>query len=126
MFNPPLYAFYGSLRQGMPLYDEFRFSLHYQYSCWLPGYALYSLGEYPYAVRNTDSSERILIEVMKVLDGTTEKRIDDIELQAGYFKEQIRIGEDRIWIYLFDHPTNNLKVKSGDWVTFFRYLKETP
>jgi gamma-glutamylcyclotransferase (GGCT)/AIG2-like uncharacterized protein YtfP len=114
-----LYAFYGSLRRGMRLHKQFKSDLHYVYSAWLRGYELYSLGNYPFAVKSADPSNKILVEVMRVSDKETEKSIYDIEMEAGYYDDKIQIGDDFITIYLFEDAANNLRIESGDWVTFF-------
>jgi gamma-glutamylcyclotransferase (GGCT)/AIG2-like uncharacterized protein YtfP len=115
-----LYAFYGSLRQGMPLFEQFRNALEYQYSVWLPGYELYSLGDYPYAVKSHDNSKKILAEIFRFTDKEVEEKIIQIEFNAGYILEEIRVRGEVVKIFLFEQRTNNLRVESGDWVTFFR------
>ncbi len=114
-----LYAFYGSLRRGMRLRKQFRTDLRYSYSAWLKGYALYSLGNYPFAVKSQDGKHKILVEVTQILHLETEKTIIDIETQAGYQAEKIEVGEDLVTIFLFEQAANNLRIDSGDWVSFF-------
>ena len=103
----------------MRLYQQFKSDLHYLYSAWLPGYDLYSLGNYPYAIKSDDPTHQILIEVMRISDTETEKQIHKIELEAGYYSEEVNIGEDTISIYLFEETANNLRIVSGDWAVFF-------
>jgi gamma-glutamylcyclotransferase (GGCT)/AIG2-like uncharacterized protein YtfP len=114
-----LYAFYGSLRRGMRLHKQFKNSLHYSHSAWLRGYDLHSLGNYPIAVKSSDKSHKILVEVMRISDAETEKSIRDIEMEAGYYAEKIQVGDDLVTIFLFDGAANNLRIDSGDWVIFF-------
>ena len=114
------YAFYGSLRRRMRLHNQFKSDLHYSYSVWLKGYDLYSLGNYPFAVKCFDPSHKILVEVTEVLNAEAEKNIDDIEIEAGYCAEKIQVGNDLVTIFLFDEAANNLRIDSGDWVNFFR------
>ena len=114
-----LYAFYGSLRRGMRLHKQFKNDLQYLYSTWLKGYDLYSLGNYPYAVRSTDQTHRIMVEVMMILDPDTEKTIYKIESDAGYYGHKIMIGDDLVTIFLYELPANNLRIDSGDWGIFF-------
>lgn len=117
--NTSLYAFYGSLRRGMRLHAQFKQALQYEYSVWLPGFDMFSLGNYPYIIKTENASHKILVEVTKVLDEETKKCIHDIEIEAGYIYEKINVGEDEMIIYLFKEPANNLRIESGDWVTFF-------
>lgn len=110
-----LYAFYGSLRRGMRLHNQFKSDL----SVWLKGYDLHSLGNYPFAIKSSDPSHKILIEVTAILNAETEKSIHDIEIGAGYYAEKIQIGGDLVTIFLFEAAANNLRIDSGDWVIFF-------
>ncbi len=114
-----LYAFYGSLRRGMRLHDQFTNDLDYLYSMWLNGYDLFSLGNYPYALESTDPKHKILVEVMMITDPEIEKRISQIEIDTGYYAKEIQLGNERIIIFLFDFPANNLRIDSGDWSIFF-------
>lgn len=114
-----LYAFYGSLRRGMRLHKQFKNDLHYLYSVWLTGYDLYSLGNYPYAIKSTDSTHKILVEVTMVLDVETERDILKIENDAGYYIHKIKLGTDHVTIFLYEETANNLRIDSGDWCVFF-------
>jgi gamma-glutamylcyclotransferase (GGCT)/AIG2-like uncharacterized protein YtfP len=114
-----LYAFYGSLRRGMRLHNQFKSDLHYSHSVWLKGYDLYSLGNYPFAVKSSDPSHKILVEVTEILNGEVEKNIHDLEIEAGYYAEKIKIGDNLVTIFLFEQTANNLRIVSGDWVIFF-------
>ena len=114
-----LYAFYGSLRRGMRLHNQFKNDLHYLYSAWITGYELYSLGNYPYALHSLDPSHKILVEVMRISDPETERVIQKIETDAGYYFKGIQIGDDQVTIFLFEDPANNLRIASGDWGIFF-------
>lgn len=114
-----LYAFYGSLRRGMRLHKQFKNDLCYLYSVWLQEYDLYSLGNYPYAVKSPDPAHRMLVEVMMISDPETEKTIFKIERDAGYYCHKIMIGADQVNIFLYEDPANNLRIDSGDWGVFF-------
>ncbi len=98
---------------------QFKSDLHYVYSAWLKGYELYSLGNYPCAIKSSDPAHKILVEVMLISELETEKNICDIEIEAGYYAEKIQVGDDQVTIFLFEEAANNLRIKSGDWVTFF-------
>ncbi len=114
-----LYAFYGSLRRGMRLHKQFKNDLHYSYSAWLKGYALYSLGNYPFAIKSPNPAHKILVEVTWISDAETERSIRDIEMEAGYYTEKIQVGDDQATLFLFEEAANNLRIDSGDWVVFF-------
>lgn len=113
------YAFYGSLRRGMRLYNEFSDALEYKYSLWLPGYALYSLGPYPCAVKTDDPASKILVEVMRIRTRHAEETIHKIEIDAGYYFVNLEVQSETVGIYLFKEAANYPFVSTGDWVTFF-------
>ena len=113
------FAFYGSLRRGMPLYEQYQSHLVYQFSAWLKSFALYSLGPYPYAIRSTEPSSKILVEVFHIESEHIRQEIETIELKAGYVFEDIDIRGIKSRIFLFTKNGNDPKVISGDWVDFF-------
>jgi len=114
-----MYAFYGSLRRGMNLYETFKPSLDYLYSFWLPGYDLFALTDYPCAVKSNSPSDKILIEVMRVNDDAA-KEIFKIEMNAGYVYRKIKIQNAFVGIFLYESAANYQRVDHGDWVKFFR------
>lgn len=121
MSKTNLYAFYGSLRRGMRLYNQFSSTLHYRHSAWLKGYELFSLGNYPGAVESTRSGAKILVEIFEITDPQVEKELIEIERGAGYYLTQIPMGADTLNLFLYEHDAaNNMRVESGDWVSFFR------
>jgi gamma-glutamylcyclotransferase (GGCT)/AIG2-like uncharacterized protein YtfP len=85
----------------------------------LKGYDLYSLGNYPFAIKSVDPNRKILVELTRISDDETEKSIGDIERQAGYVADKIQLGDDIVTIFLFEDAANNLRIDSGDWVAFF-------
>lgn len=101
------------------MHKQFKNHLHYSHSAWLKRYALFSLGNYPFAIKSSDSAHKILVEVMWISDAETEKSIRDIEMEAGYYAETIQIGDDHVTLFLFEDTANNLRIDSGDWVVFF-------
>jgi gamma-glutamylcyclotransferase (GGCT)/AIG2-like uncharacterized protein YtfP len=113
------YAFYGSLRRGMKLYNQFEKSLDYRYSFWLTGYDLFALTHYPCAVESHSPESKILIEVMKIIDPNVEKEIFNIEMNAGYFYRDSKIQHAPVGIFLYESGANYQQVKHGDWVKFF-------
>lgn len=115
-----LFAFYGSLRTGMPNFREYAASMTYERTTRISGYRMYSLGNYPYAVKSEDRNDVIIVEIFRsdVLD--TKMRIHQMEIDAGYFYSIINLDGDDVGIYLFQQAGNDPWVKSGNWVEFFR------
>jgi gamma-glutamylcyclotransferase (GGCT)/AIG2-like uncharacterized protein YtfP len=119
MNKDSMYAFYGSLRRGMKLYESFKPALDYQFSFWLPGYDLYALTDYPCAVKSNLATSKILCEVMKINDDAVAKEIYKIEMDAGYYYADIIIKNTPVGIYLYESGANYHRVDHGDWVKFF-------
>lgn len=114
------YAFYGSLRQGM--YNHIRFgNLEYLFTEKLAGYKLYALERYPIAVQTNVPSDVIIIEAMRVTHPTTENEIHQLELNAGYYYDEVIVRGISVGIYLFHDAGSNAEVPYGDWV---KYLSE--
>lgn len=104
----------------MRLHNQFRASLHYKYSLWLKGYAMFSLGNYPYATVSSDNKDRILTELFEITDPEIEAEINRIEIEAGYVRTEFQLNGIPIFIFIYEDLTaNNMKVDSGDWVSFF-------
>jgi len=112
-----LYAFYGTLRCGMENYALFDKGMRYIRTVVLRGYRLVSLGEYPYAVRTNDSST-IVAELFR-LDEHAAGDINVMELESGYYYDEIEINQSLYGIYLFDriNPGDEV-IPSGDWVKY--------
>jgi gamma-glutamylcyclotransferase (GGCT)/AIG2-like uncharacterized protein YtfP len=112
------YAFYGSLRQGM--FNHTRFgNFEFLFTEKLAGYKLYALERYPIAVKTNEPSDVITIEVMRITHPQTENEIHQLELNAGYYYDEVMVRGISIGIYLF-HESNGLPhVPHGDWVKFW-------
>ncbi len=85
----------------------------------VPGYALYAMRYYPYAVKSGNPDDRIVVEVYKITDSATEKAIHALELSVGYYYDEVMIRDQRTGIYLFEKTGPEPLVKGGDWVKFF-------
>lgn len=85
----------------------------------IKGYGLYSLGEYPYAVRTADKTDQLTVEVFKITDPVISREIYELEINANYFLDYINLEDATVGIYLFEKIGNHPKVKCGDWVDFF-------
>lgn len=103
----------------MPLYEQYRPHLNYQFSCWLKGFKLYSLGPYPYAIRSNEAAAKILVEVFRIDQEIIRNEIQTIEFDAGYVYEDIDVCGAHSRIFLFQKSGNDPQVNSGDWVDFF-------
>lgn len=114
-----LYAFYGSLRKGMSNYELYKDAMIYLYSIHLKGFKLYSMGEYPCCTKSA-AENIIVVEVFKITNPVIEKEIHDMEIEEGYFYDEVTIQNDRVGIYLYNGIENFIEVKGGDWVSFFR------
>jgi gamma-glutamylcyclotransferase (GGCT)/AIG2-like uncharacterized protein YtfP len=115
-----LYAFYGSLRRGLQNHERFKAHLNYRFSSWVKGYQLYSLGDFPFAVKSANANDKILVEVFEVIDPQAQNQLDDLELGYGYHIETILIDGHPVKIYLFKENANYPLVSGGDWAKFFR------
>ena len=112
-----LFAFYGSLRRGMANYRLYAPHLHYLTTLQLPGYRLFALSDYPYAIRTT-TADTIVAELFHIESQTVREEIYHMEIDAGYVFETITVGDRQAGIYLFPHQGNGYFVPSGDWVAF--------
>lgn len=113
------YAFYGSLRRGMTNYEIYKPSLEYIKTVRLPGFRLYSLPRYPFAVRSVDSEDVIVAELFKVTSKHAEQSIHELELSVGYYYDEVIIEGNSAGIYLYESAGNHPLVEHGDWVHFF-------
>ena len=110
------YAFYGSLRQGMYNHQIFEQHLHYLFTENLAGFRLYALERYPIAVKSESIRDVIKVEIFQVTDAETENKIHRLELNAGYYYDEVLVRGVLAGIYLFQKSGNHLLVPGGDWV----------
>lgn len=113
------FVFYGSLRKGMANHKTYAEALQYVETRRLPGFELFALDDYPYAVKTEISTESVVAEVFIITDQSVKESIHQLELDAGFIFELIEIDSNKVGIYLFKKAGNNIKVNSGDWVEFF-------
>jgi gamma-glutamylcyclotransferase (GGCT)/AIG2-like uncharacterized protein YtfP len=113
------YAFYGTLRTGHDNHALYADDLTYLETVRLPGFVMYSLGEYPYAVRTGNAGDFIVAELFRIDNPATERIIYEMELEAGYILSEVDLASNKFGIYLFemvgvyDNP-----VIPGDWDIF--------
>lgn len=93
--------------------------LLYLFSARLKGYKLYSMGQYPCAVR-TGSDDAITVEVFETASEEAAAAIHQLELDEGYFCDEVLLNGMTVKIYLYRDSGNYKEVPGGDWVTFFR------
>lgn len=114
-------CFYGSLRK--PLYNYQRFikmygrdAMIYEKTTQIPGYRLYSLGQYPAAIQTFDQSI-IAVDLFEVSDEAYNS-IQYMELGAGYEEQFVNIDDSMYSIFLYDERfiENKNLIESGDWV----------
>jgi gamma-glutamylcyclotransferase (GGCT)/AIG2-like uncharacterized protein YtfP len=113
------YAFYGSLRRGMINYVEFETSLEFLYQEVIAGYRMYAMENFPYAVKTDNKTDLMTVEVFRITNPNVERSIHQLEMDEGYYYDEISIRDARIGIYLYHHAGSDPLVKSGDWVNFF-------
>jgi gamma-glutamylcyclotransferase (GGCT)/AIG2-like uncharacterized protein YtfP len=116
------YAFYGSLRQGMYNHERFG-NFEFLFTEKLHGYKLYALERYPIAVATHNPIDVITIEVMRVTNPITENEIHQLELNAGYYYDEVPVRGISVGIYLFHESSNYPLVPHGDWVKFWAEKK---
>ena len=119
MNSEATYAFYGSLRRGMSNYEIYSHSLKYIKTVRLPGFRLYSLPRYPFAVRSAFPQDSIVAELFQVTDPKVEHSIHALELSVGYYYDEEIIGGKSVGIYLYTSSGSHPLVEHGDWVRFF-------
>ena len=113
------YAFYGSLRRGMVNYKRYAKGLKFLFQEAIPGYQLYEMEHYPYAVKTGSPADFITVEVFEITDPAIERAIHQLELSVGYYYDEVMIHQKQIGIYLFRDRGQERLVKGGDWVQFF-------
>ena len=104
---------------GMSNYDEFKEGLDLQFLTVIKGFQLYGMEHYPYAVKTNNPSDLLTVEVFKVTNPEIEKSIHELELEVGYYYDEVEILGNQIGIYLFKEACPDPLVKGGDWVKFF-------
>lgn len=123
-----LFAVYGSLRIG-----EFNYSFvkkAYGEDGLIPickakikGYRLYSLGDFPGAVKQ-EQADGIVVDVMAA-SSEVAAFIDNMEKTAGYKPKIARWGKHSLVFYALDKPEDYWPlVPDGDWSKYLRARKE--
>ena len=114
-----LYAFYGTLRNGMENHLLYKSGMVFLESVALPGFCLYSAGEYPYAVRSPMPHRIIQADLFKITDPIVAEAIHAMELEVDYFYDEVDVKGTAYGIYLFPAPrVHDAEIVSGDWVQY--------
>jgi len=103
----------------MTNYESYKRSLQYIETRQVNGFRLYALEDYPYAVKSTEATDSIVVEIFKIVSESAKQNIHELELSAGYIFETIEVENRSVGIYLFERAGNNMRVNDGDWVKFF-------
>lgn len=115
--DAPVYAFYGSLRQGMgnsPMLKDTEFVKEGR----VKGFKLLSLGAYPYIVKSDNENDTVIVEVLKVPNKTVEENVHWMEIGAGYTREVVDVEGTKAYIYTKPTAGNHPVVEDGDWVNY--------
>lgn len=117
-------AFYGTLRQGFDLHRSFQNHLKFISQTDIPGYRLYDLGAYPYALYTGIERQTIKVELYEVLSEKAFLSIEAIETEAGYKRSSISIAGESFEIYLFDKIIlGSTEISGGDWTQYYLNTK---
>lgn len=112
------YAFYGSLRQGMYNHTHFG-NLECLFTEKLSGFKLFALERYPIAIATNNADDCITIEVTRVTNRKSENEIHQLELNAGYYYDEVTVRGITVGIYLFHDAGKNIEIPHGDWVRYW-------
>lgn len=119
MNRDSLYAFYGTLRKGMDNYHLLGPGVNYIRTVQLPGYKLYSLVDYPYAVKSNSPADTIIAELFYVPDLSAQEAVRSLELDAGYYYSEALVDGDKYGIYLLERAQKgHEQIISGDWALY--------
>jgi len=116
-------AFYGSLRRGcynhQRMFDSPEGGACYIDTIRLSGFKMIDLGYYP-AVYH--SQGEITVELYRIPDEYLRRRIDGMELGAGYKKTTFCRGGHEYLLYIITPPSlfgkKYADIMSGDWVSY--------
>jgi len=113
------YLFYGTLRTGMSNYQHFKEDLVSIGMVTLRGFKLFSKKDYPYAIISDSRSDTIIAEKMKVRSITAQRAIYRLEMEAGYYYDELLIDSQKFGIFLYSQRNrNDPQIIDGDWVNY--------
>lgn len=107
-----LIAAYGTLRKGNYNHDRFP-GVQYSETKRIKGFDLFDLGPYPCVIKNPEGE--ITVDILEVTP-ETKRKIDFMEIGAGYDINIIEIDEKKCTIYTYENkPRYATKINSGDY-----------
>ncbi len=113
------YLFYGTLRTGMSNYQHFREELVSNGKIVLSGFKLFSKKNYPYAIISDTRADTIVAEKIEVLSIETQRAIYKLEIEAGYYYDELLIDHQKFGIFLYSQRNrNDPQIIDGDWVNY--------
>lgn len=115
-------AVYGTLRKGMGNWSVFKNGLHYQQTVSIPGFKLLDIG---LPIITTDPESSVVCDLMEVTDKYIGRRIDYMELGAGYYIDIVEIpnfGSYKIYPFIITPGQKQVakEISTGDytkWIT---------
>lgn len=113
------YLFYGTLRTGMANYQHFKSNLASKGLIILNGFKLFAKKDYPYAVQSDSRKDKIVAEKMEVQTLEAQRAIFKLEIQAGYYYDELLIGKQKFGIFLYSQQNpKDPQIIDGDWVNY--------
>lgn len=113
------YLFYGTLRTGMSNYQHFKDNLFSKGKIILKGFKLFAKKDYPYAIISDSRKDSIVAEKMDVRSITVQRAIYKLEINAGYYYDELLINNQKFGIFLFSQQNHNdPQIIDGDWVNY--------
>lgn len=124
-----LFAVYGSLRVGEFNYDFLRESYGPEglvpiVKGQIKGYHLYSLGEFPAAIKQ-EHAKGIRVDIIAASKEVT-RFINGMEIAAGYTPRQATWGHHHLTFYVMEGSPKDYwpLVPDGDWSKYLKARKE--
>lgn len=124
-------AFYGTLRRGcynhQRMFNGPKNGITYVGTVKVPGFKMIDLGHYP-AVYHSGEGE-ITVELNVIPDEYLRRRIDGMELGAGYKQTTIHHDGYDYLLYIITPPSlfgkRHAEIPSGDWVSYQNITHKT-
>jgi gamma-glutamylcyclotransferase (GGCT)/AIG2-like uncharacterized protein YtfP len=85
----------------------------------LNGFKLFSKKDYPYAVQSDSRKDKIVAEKMEVQTLEAQRAIYKLEIQAGYYYDELLLGKQKFGIFLYSQQNpKDPQIIEGDWVNY--------
>ena len=113
------YLFYGTLRTGMSNYQHFKSNLVSKGVVILNGFKLFAKKDYPYAVQSDSRKDKVVAEKMEVETLEAQLAIYKLEIQAGYYYDELLVGNQKFGIFLYSQQNpKDPQIIDGDWLNY--------